>query len=117
MQILRNPEAEDIFDRIEACEDVDALRIIAFTARTAAWPMEAGPNVDFDNRLDDISQIAMRKLFAINTDEANDAIELYKRAFPPDGDYGLFFKEWGEKRKCIDAMRQTETNGNEGVAK
>lgn len=43
-----------MINKIKACEDVDALRMIAFTANVTAWPMEAGPNKDFDNKMDDI---------------------------------------------------------------
>lgn len=104
MQILRHIDTPDIFEKIESCEDVDTLRIIAFAASISAWPMEAGPNIDIDNRLDDISQVAMHRLFTINTDEANEAIECYKRAFPPDGAYSLLFKEWEEERKSVNAQ-------------
>ena len=104
MQILRHIDTPDIFEKIESCEDVDTLRIIAFAASISAWPMEAGPNIDIDNRLDDISQVAMHRLFTINTDEANEAIECYKRAFPPDGAYSLRFKEWEEERKSVNAQ-------------
>lgn len=117
MQILRNPEPVCIHNQIEACEDVDALRIIVFTASAAAWPMEAGPNVDFDTKLDGVFQSAMHRLFAINTDAANDAIELYKRAFPPDGAYALFFEEWEEERTRGNVMQQTEAVGKKDASK
>lgn len=98
MQILCNPGASSIFDQIEECNDVVALRIIAFTASVAAWPMEEGLDVNFDNRLDDVFQVAMYKLFAIDSNESKEAIEYYKRAFPPDGAHSLLFKEWEEER-------------------
>lgn len=78
--------------------DVDALRIVAFAAHVAAWPMEAGPNVEFDNKMDEITFVALAQLFDIDSKEANDAIEFYKRSFPPDGAHGLFFEEQRTKR-------------------
>lgn len=99
MQILRNPDADDVFRQIETCEDVVALRIISFTAYTSAWPMEAGPDVDFDSQLDRIFVMAMHRLFIINSKESNEAIEYYKSAFPPDGIYSLFFTQWEEERR------------------
>lgn len=98
IKILKNPNAHDVFKQIESCKDVVALRIIAFTARASAWPMEAGENIDFDNRLDDISIMALHQLFIINSEEANEAIEYYEHAFHPDGALSLFLKEWELER-------------------
>ena len=81
-------------DRIKALDDVDALRIIAFAARASASGMEAGPDVSFDNRLNEISLAAMGRLFAVGSKSAKEAIADYKRAFPVDGAYGLLFAEW-----------------------
>lgn len=108
MRILQAPEEHSIIDKIKACDDVDTLRIIVFTARVTAWPMETGQNINFDNKMDGIFQIAMQRLFAIDSDEADESIDCYKRAFPPDGAYSLFFKEWEEERRSLHSRR----NGN-----
>ena len=94
--------------KIRVCDDVDVLRIIAFAASVTAWPMEAGPNIDFDNTMDDICIIAIQRLFDIDSDEADESIECYKRAFPPDGAYSLFFKECEEKRRALRSKRNSE---------
>ena len=99
LQILRAPSKSDAFDKIKACDDVDTLRIVAFTATAAAWPMEAGQDVKFDDIMDRMVIMALDRLFAIDSDAANDTIEYYKRAFPPDGAYAIFFEEWEKRRK------------------
>ena len=99
MRILQTDDEEAIDNKIRACNDIDALRIIAFTATITAWPMEASQNVDFDNKMDGIFFVAMQKLFDIDSEEANESIDCYIRAFPPDGARSLFFKECQEKRK------------------
>lgn len=109
MTILGDVNSAKVLDRIKALDDVDALRIIAFTARATAWTMEAGPNVEFDNKMDGITMTAIGRLHAIDSDEANDSIDCYKRAFPPDGAYSLFFKEWEEGRKPLRSKRDSDT--------
>ena len=104
LDILSKCGEDDVFDRIKLCDDVDALRIVAFSSSVAAWPMEAGENVNFDNRLDDIFQMAMNRLYTINSESAYDSVMLYKRAFPPDGAYSILFKEWEEERKSVNAQ-------------
>ena len=101
LDILFKCGEDDVFDRIKLCDDVDALRIVAFSSSVAAWPMEAGENVNFDNRLDDIFQMAMNRLYTINSESAYDSVMLYKRAFPPDGACSILFKEWEENRSKI----------------
>lgn len=85
MNVLSNPEDKEVFRKISAIDDVDALRIIVFSTYSAAWPMEAGPNVNFDCLLDDIHLCALEKLISINTDESKYSVDFYKRAFPLDG--------------------------------
>ena len=97
IQILRTPDEQDMIHKINSCDDVDALRIIAFTARVTAWPMEAGVDVNFDNKMDGVAITTIGRLYAIDSDSANASIEYYKRAFPPDGAYSLLFKEWEEE--------------------
>lgn len=108
MQILRTSDEQDIICKIKLCDDVDALRIIAFTASVAAWPMEAGPDVNFDNKMDGVVVTAIGRLYAIDSDSANASIEFYKRAFPPDGAYSLFFKEREEERKSLQLKRESD---------
>ena len=105
MKILRGHNDNEIFAKVKACEDADALRIIAFTANIAAWPMEAGANIDFDAKMEDVFYTAMQKLFDIDSDEANESIECYKRAFPQDGARSMFFKECEEKRRALRPKR------------
>ena len=105
MKILRGHNDNEIFAKIKVCEDVDALRIIAVTATVAAWPMEAGANIDFDAKMEDVFYTAMQKLFDIDSDEANESIECYKRAFPPDGAHSMFFKECEEKQRSSRSKR------------
>ena len=93
MQILQTSDEQEIICKIKLCDDVDALRIIAFTASVAAWPMEAGPDVNFDNKMDGVAITTIGRLYAIDSDSANASIECYKRAFPTDGAYSLLFKE------------------------
>jgi hypothetical protein len=85
MNVLSNPEDKEVFKKISAIDDVDALRIIVFSTYSAAWPMEAGPNENFDCLLDDIHLCALKKLISINTDESKYSVDFYKRAFPLDG--------------------------------
>ena len=99
MTILGDVNSAKVLDRIKALEDVDALRIIAFAARASASGMEAGPDVSFDNRLNEISLAAIGRLFAVGSKSAKEAIADYKRAFVVDGAYGLLFKEWEEESK------------------
>ena len=101
MQILDAPRDTETINKIEACEDVDALRIIAFAAHSAAWPMEAGSNGDFDNRLDSLSLVALRRLFSIDSEAARDSIDYYKRTFGIDGAYSLCFRKWEEEKRTL----------------
>ena len=108
IQILRTHDEQDMIYKIKSCDDVDALRIVAFTASVAAWPMEAGPDVNFDNKMDGVVVTAIDRLYARDSDSANASIEFYKRAFPPDGAYSFFFKEWEEKRKFLRPKRKSD---------
>ena len=56
IQILRTPDEQDMIYKIKSCDDVDALRIIAFTASVAAWPMEAGSDMNFDNKMEGVEE-------------------------------------------------------------
>ena len=94
IDILSMPEWSNIFDHINSIEDVDTLRIIAFSAKSACWPMEAGSDLEMDNRLEQISLAAMRRLFAINSIKARESIEYYERTFGVDGDEKILFEEW-----------------------
>lgn len=97
MQILGEPSKSEVARQIKHCEDVDALRIVAFSAWATAWPGEAGPDVEFDNKMDAITLMALDRLFAIDSKEADRSIEFFKRSFPPDGGYGVFF--WEKERE------------------
>ena len=108
IQILRTSDEQDVIYKIKSCDDVDALRIIAFTASVAAWPMEAGSDVNFDSKMDGIAITSIGRLYAIDSDSANTSIEYCKRAFPPDGAYSLFFKEWEEVRKSLRTKRKSD---------
>ncbi len=108
MQILREYNKPETFTTIKTCNDVDALRIVVFAANAAAWPMEAGPESEFDEGMDDMLIMALDRLFAIDSDAANDTIEYYKRAFPPDGAYATFFEEW-EKRRGISKPQEGDS--------
>jgi hypothetical protein len=85
MNVLSNPGDKEVFKKISAIDDVDALRIIVFSTYSAAWPMEAGSNENFDCLLFDIHLCALKKLISINTDESKYSVDFYKRAFPLDG--------------------------------
>lgn len=111
MQILCTPSKADVFYKIKCCEDVVALRIVAFAANAAAWPIEAGEDVDFENTMNDMSIMALNRLFEMDSDDANESIEYYKRSFPPDGAYGVFFKEWESRRKFLNAKHADATRG------
>ena len=108
LQILRESRAEEAFGRIKDCDDVDALRIAAFAARAAAWPGEAGPDVEFDDRMDAISLRALDRLFAIDSKEAEESLEYYKRCFPPDGGYGVYFGEREARRQASEVKGRSE---------
>ena len=99
INMLSQYSNDEIVMEIRELEDVETLRIISFTASIASWPMRAGPDVEFDNRMDGISQAAMHKLFLSDSDLAGEAIEYYKRIFPLDGAHSLFFKECEEERR------------------
>lgn len=94
LSILNALGDESVRDRISSLEDVDALRIIAFTTRAASYHMEAGPDVEFDNQCEEVSLAAVHRLFIINSQESMDSISRYKKAFPLDGGVGLLFDEW-----------------------
>ena len=115
MRILQTGGEEAVVNNIKACNDIDALRIIAFTATTTAWPMEAGSNVDFDNKMEGIFFIAMQRLFDMDSEEANESIECYKQAFPPDGAYSLFFKECEEKRNALHSKQNSASSQSESA--
>ena len=103
MEFLENPRQRDLHRRIKSLEDIDSLRIIAFTAASAAWDMEAGSDVAFDFTLHEIALEAIHKLFVIDSQKSRDAIDGYKKVFCVDGSVSTFFKEWEEescKRKC-----------------
>jgi hypothetical protein len=85
MNVLSNPEDKEVFRKISAIDDVDALRIIVFSTYSAAWTMEYGPNENFDCLLFYIHLCALKKLISINTDESKYSVDFYKRAFPLDG--------------------------------
>jgi hypothetical protein len=85
MNVLSNREDKEVFRKRSAIDDVDALRIIVFSTYSAAWPMEAGPNENFDCLLFDIHLCALKKLVSINTDESKYSVDFYKRAFQLDG--------------------------------
>ena len=108
MQILREHGKPESFATIKACNDVDALRIVAFAAKAAAWSMEAGSNREFDEGIDSMLIMALERLFVIDSEVANETIEYYKRAFPPDGAYSLFFKAWEEERKSLRTKRKSD---------
>ncbi len=99
IQILERPHDRCIFDKINELSDVDALRIIAFASRATTWAMEAGSDVQFDNRLEELSLAAMHRLFIIDSEKAKDAIEGYERAFVVDGALSLSFKKWEEEAR------------------
>ena len=98
-EILQSSSYENMALKIKMCDDIDVLRIVVFTAMATAWPMKAGPNVDFDNKMEDVAIEALKRMYDIGSDYAFESIEYYKRAFPPDGAYSLFFKEMETKRK------------------
>ena len=108
IKILSLSSSDEIIKEIHELDDVEALRVIAFAAHIASWPMRASSDIDFDNRMDSVFQSAMQKLFLSDSDAAHDAIEHYKRAFPPDGAYSLFFKEREEERKSLQLKRESD---------
>jgi hypothetical protein len=69
-----------------------------------AWPMDVGPNVNFDNKMEDIAIKALKRMYDIGSDYAFESIEYYKRAFPPDGAYSLFFNEMEKNRREREAQ-------------
>lgn len=91
MELFCEPCTADVVDKINHCMDVDALRIMAFAAHAASWPMEAGPDVEFDDKMDYITFSVLARLFAIDSEAASQSIVFFKRSFPPDGAYGFFF--------------------------
>lgn len=93
MAVLEDPCGEDTLERIKEMADVDALRVIAYAARAAAWSMEAGPDKDFDHVLMEMSLAAVHRLFVLDSPQAREAIKGYKSAFPPDGAISLLFSE------------------------
>ena len=110
IKILSRSSSDEIIKEIHELDDVEALRVIAFTASIASWPMEAGSDMDFDNRMDGIFQAAMHKLFLIDSDAAHDAIEHYKRSFPSDGAQSLLFKEWEDEQMFLKAKKLRNEN-------
>ena len=99
MELLREPCTADASAKINHCTDVDALRIVAFAAHATSWPGEAGPDAEFDTGMDQIALMALPRLFAIDSEAADETIEFYNRSFPPDGGYGVFFREEEARRR------------------
>ena len=110
MNILHDVNSPRIFDEVRRCGDVVALRIVAFAAMSAAGSMEAGPDVEFDNRLDEIALVAVHALFSIDTEEAKEAIANYVRAFGKDGISSVLFKEWEEEISKSEGNDDNDTD-------
>lgn len=85
LEILKNPFSESVFFEISQCKDINALRIIAFSASATAWSMEAGYDVELDNRMDDISIAAIEQLLDIDSEETRFVIERFRQVFHNDG--------------------------------
>ena len=51
-EILQSSLYENMALKIKMCDDIDTLRIVVFTAMATSWPMEAGANVNFDNKME-----------------------------------------------------------------
>lgn len=102
--VLKNPRQADTYQKIESMKDVDALRIIAFTAESAAWRMDAGPDVEFDNQLHEIALAAIHRLFIFDSEIAREVIADYKKAFVVDGSVSLLFRQWEEERKALQSQ-------------
>lgn len=115
LRILQTTNKQEMRNKIKDCKDVDALRIVAFTTHTTAWPMTAGPNIDFDAEMEGVFYVAMGKLFDIGSDTANESIEYYKQAFPPDGAESLFFKECEAKRRVLQPKRSGKAKESESA--
>jgi len=77
-------------------DDVTALRIVAVSTQAASWPMEAGNDADFDNRMNDLSLAAIRRLAKIGSKESMESLKYAKRVFVMDGDTASFFKSLPE---------------------
>ena len=105
MSILQKPLCNDTFDRVNEMSDVDALRVIAFASRSAAWSMEAGPDVEFDLVMLEMSLAAIHRLFMLDSASAREAIDGYKNSFLMDGAFTLLFDEWESEVK----KRRTES--------
>lgn len=99
ISILQRHAENDVFKAIRELEDIEALRIIAVSSRASAWPMEAGPDINFDNRMDDIALAAIQKLYLIDSSESREAIEYCQRFFEKDGARSQTFKEWENKKR------------------
>lgn len=97
--ILSQYSTDEVFKVIHGLEDIESLRIIAISSYFSAWPMEAGPDADFDNRMDDISHAAIQKMYLIDSPASREAIEQCKRIFKIDGAYSRFFKELEDARR------------------
>ena len=110
IKILSLSSSDEIIKEICNLDDVESLRVIAFVARIASWPMKAGSDVNFDNGMDSVFRSAMHKLFLYDSDTAHDAIEHYKCSFPPDGGYSLLFKEWEKERMFLKAKKLCSEN-------
>jgi len=110
MKILREHNDIAVFDKIRACNDVDALRIIVYAASAAAWDMEAGPDVAFDFALHEIALGAIHRLFVINSQKSRDAIDGYKQAFCVDGIISMLFKEWQEESRALRSKCNSNQN-------
>ncbi len=95
LQMLGESRQAEAIREIRECGDADALRMVAFAARAASWPGEAGPDVDFDNRMEAVEFAALGRLFDLDSDEAKESLAEYERSFPPDGAFALFFEERG----------------------
>lgn len=92
VQILTENADNQAIKLIYTLDDVDALRIIAVAAQATAWPMEAGENVVFDNRMEALSFAAVKRLANIRSNRSRESLNYAKRAFELDGATSAFFK-------------------------
>ena len=99
MRILRTPQHKKALDAIAEMDDVNALRIIAQTASSTAWPMEASPDMHFDNILENISLASIHRLHIIDSPEARKSIEYCKRSLTIDGSVSLLLKKWEDEAR------------------
>lgn len=96
----RSERIDSVEQKIESMEDVDALRIIAFASRSAAFP-EMAENIEIDARLNRVFWASIRALCKIETENAKAARRVIWDSGLIQGGDRILFKQLEDRVKDV----------------